>query len=165
MAGNGTIDEQRMRPSVRPLVKLALVEARNRGADAVEAEHLMLALLFDRHNPAALALGEAGLDYAAFDRAIAAERERGLRTAGVAPVPPERLRATARDPRTRWAASAREALARGHRLSTTQLHHTMRHADVAVGILTAEIGTVPRALAVAGFDRQALLAVVRGSAL
>ncbi|AYG02688.1 Clp protease N-terminal domain-containing protein [Gryllotalpicola protaetiae] len=156
----GSLPEQRMRADVRGLVQLAVIEASNRGANAVQAEHLLLALLFDRRNRAAAALAEAGLDYDAFTAALAAEREQSLRAAGVAPIPAERLVATGRRERPRWGTSAKQALAAGHRMSSTQRGHSMRHADVAAGILASALGTVPRALAYAGFDRSQLLQAV-----
>ncbi|MFC4242051.1 Clp protease N-terminal domain-containing protein [Gryllotalpicola reticulitermitis] len=153
----GSVEEQRMRPDVRGIVQLAAVEASNRGSNVIEAEHLLLAIAFHRANPAARALAELGLDYAAIATALEAERARALSVAGIQPFAPERLASTQRDRRSRLGASFRDALARGHRFSSTQRRHTMGYTDVAIGILTAELGTVPRALAVSGFDRDALL--------
>jgi len=160
----GSLPEQRLRADVRGLVQLAVREAGNRGAGAVEAEHLLLALLFDRRNAAAAALAAAGLDYDAFAAALQSERENSLRSAGVEPIPAERLVSTGRRSRTSFGTSAKQALAAGHRMSATQRSHSMRHADVAAGVLAAGLGTVPRALAYAGFDRSRLLqAVVSGT--
>jgi hypothetical protein len=160
----GSFEEQRLRADVRGLVQLAVVEASNRAAAAVEAEHLLLAVLFERRNPASRALAAAGLDYEAFDRALAVERERSLEVAGIAPIPAGRLTALPRRDRPRWGASAKEALARGHRFTGTQRQHTMRHLDVAAGVLSAPLGTVPRALGYAGLDRDALLEAVQAAA-
>lgn len=160
----GSMPEQRLRADVRGLVQLAIVEASNRGAAAVEAEHLLLALLFDRRNRAATALAAAGLDYEAFGAALAAERENSLRTAGVEPIPAERLVSAGRRERPHWGTSAKQALLSGHRMSATQRSHSMRHADVAAGILAATLGTVPRALAYAGFNRSQLLQAVVSAA-
>jgi ATP-dependent Clp protease ATP-binding subunit ClpA len=156
----GSLPEQRLRADVRGLVQLAIVEASNRGAGAVEAEHLLLALLFDRRNHAATALAAAGLDYEALAHALTAERENSLRTAGVEPIAPDRLAAAGRRERPRWGTSAKQALMAGHRMASTQRGHSMRHADVAAGILSSGLGTVPRALAYAGFDRARLLQAV-----
>jgi len=149
-----------MRPDVRGIVQLAVVEASNRGSESVGAEHLLLALLFDRGNPAAVLLRGSGLDYEGLTAALAGERTASLRAAGVEPVPAERLQSSGRRGRPRFATSFKQALATGHRLAPTQRSHTMRHADVAIGVLAAELGTVPRALALAGFDRKALLTVL-----
>jgi ATP-dependent Clp protease ATP-binding subunit ClpA len=156
----GSLPEQRLRADVRGLVQLAVVEASNRGAGAVEAEHLLLALLFDRRNRAATALAAAGLDYEALARALMAERENSLRTAGVEPIPAERLVSSGQRARTSFGTSAKQALMAGHRLSSSRRGHTMGHADVAAGILSSGLGTVPRALAYAGFDRARLLQAV-----
>ncbi|GAA4159163.1 hypothetical protein GCM10022286_13100 [Gryllotalpicola daejeonensis] len=156
----GSLPEQRLRADVRGLVQLAIVEASNRGAGAVEAEHLLLALLFDRRNRAATALAAAGLDYDAFAAALLTERENSLRAAGVEPIAAERLASAGQRSRTTFSASAKQALAAGHRVSTSRRSHTMRHTDVAAGVLSSQVGTVPRALAYAGFDRSELLKAV-----
>jgi len=153
----GAAPEQRLRADVRGLVQLAVVEASNRGAAAVEAEHLLLAVLFDRRNRAASTLAAAGLDYEALTRALATERENSLRAAGVEPIPAERLMSTGHRARTGFGTSAKQALVAGHRLSTSRRSHTMGHTDVAAGILSSGLGTVPRALAYAGFNRSELL--------
>lgn len=149
--------EQRMRGSLRGVVVSAVSEATSRGAGAVEAEHLLLALLHDRRNAAAVALAAAGLDYEAFSTALFAERDHSLRAAGVDPIPPERLVSTGRRDRPRWGTSAKQALGAGLHAAGGQRARSMRHTDVAVGVLSSSLGTVPRALAHAGFDRSELL--------
>lgn len=153
----GSRPEQRLRSEVRGLVQFAIVEASNRGSATVEAEHLLLALLFDRRNAATTALVAAGFDYAALSAALVIERESSLRAAGVEPIAAERLAATGRRERPGWGTSAKQALAAGSRVSSAQRRHSMRHADVAAGILSSTLGTVPRAIAYAGLDRQQLL--------
>lgn len=160
----GSLPEQRMRLDVRGVVQLAVVEASDRNSERVEAEHLLLALLFDRSNPAAAILRGEGLDYDGLTRALVGERTASLRAAGVEPVPAERLATSGRRGRPRFATSFKQALQAGHRLAPTQRNHTMRSEDVAIGVLAAELGTVPRALALAGFDRRALLAALRAKA-
>jgi ATP-dependent Clp protease ATP-binding subunit ClpA len=144
---------------VRALVRLATAEAERRGVPAVDAEHLMLALLAGTGDiPATLAA--AGLDYDAFARALIIERGNSLRAAGVEPVPEERLVSAGRPGRARFGTSARQALVAAHRVSASRRRHSMRTGDVAAGILSSSLGTVPRALAYAGFDRTELLHAV-----
>ncbi|GAA4180235.1 Clp protease N-terminal domain-containing protein [Gryllotalpicola koreensis] len=153
---------------VRALVRLATAEAERRGLPAVEAEHLMLALLAGTGSTggtagtggAAAVLAAEGLDYDTFARALIAERENSLRAAGVEPVPADRLVSTGRQSRARFGTSARQALVAAHRVSASHRRHNMRTGDVAAGILSSSLGTVPRALAYAGLDRSRLLQAV-----
>jgi ATP-dependent Clp protease ATP-binding subunit ClpA len=144
----------------RALMARSLEEAALRGSNTVEAEHLLLALTADPASAASTALVPFGLDHDRIEAALAEERTRSLAFAGVGPVDPARLVATPH-PRTRpaWGASIREAMGVMRRI-TPRGRQTVSGVEVTllVAILSADLGTVPRALAIADVDRQALLA-------
>ena len=165
------MDDERMTGSLRPVVARALLEAKSRGSATVEAEHLLLALASDRRSSAAVILEGDGLDHSAIERALRNERARSLAVVGVTLATEQRLDSTPRDARPGLGASAREAFVhirrtggsgRGQRAATDQRRHRLDELDLLVGILSAELGTVPRALLIAGIDRLALLARVNG---
>lgn len=161
-----TRDDRRLSRSLRATVTRAVEEARRRGASLVEAEHLLLALAAARGTSAQRTLAASGLDHAGIEAALRAERDASLRAAGVEPVPEERLTAAPRIARPRWGASARDALVRAHQIAgrghgrDRDRDGRTAEADLLAGILTIELGTVPRAIAIAGIDRAALLAEV-----
>jgi ATP-dependent Clp protease ATP-binding subunit ClpA len=143
----------------------AAVEAQRRGLDVAEAEHLLLALAAESLNPAGRLLAEVGLDHAGVTAALRTERERSLQVAGVDPAAAVGITATRLPPpRARWGASIREAFKRGSeeaRSSGRRDRRGWRQTDLLIGLLKLEIGTVPRALAYAGIDREALAARAR----
>ncbi|GAB3580518.1 hypothetical protein GCM10027406_20170 [Leifsonia lichenia] len=157
-AGDATRDDRRLSRSLRETVTRAVEEARLRGASLVEAEHLLLALSVTDGSKAQRALAAAGLDHAGIEAALRAEREASLRAAGVEPVPEERLTATPRSSRPRWGTTARDALVRAHKVAARGRDRRTAESDLLAGILTIELGTVPRAIVLAGVDRAALLA-------
>ena len=142
------------------VVQRAIDEAARRGAANVEAEHLLL-VISAGDDAAGRALAEVGLDHAGVEAALDAERERALEVAGVAPVAEERLRSTRRS-RPGWGASFRDAMRRADfRARRDRKRDDREHLAVAaalLGVLRADLGTVPRALAYAGVDRRALIA-------
>lgn len=133
----------------------ARVEAKQAGSRALEAEHLILALAAERDSAPAKLLAEAGLDYEKLMDAFREERRQSLAYAGVelAFPPVADSRGT-----PLWASSAKEALMRGHTVATHARRGRLNGVDLLVGILQAGLGTVPRALALAGIDREALIA-------
>jgi ATP-dependent Clp protease ATP-binding subunit ClpA len=153
-------NDRRLSRALRDTVTRAVDEARLRGASLVEAEHLLLALSTTADSTAQSALASSGLDHAGIEAALRAERDASLRAAGVEPVPEERLTATPRTARPRWGASARDALVRAHKLAGRGRDRRTAESDLLAGILSIELGTVPRAIAIAGIDRTALLATV-----
>jgi D-alanyl-D-alanine carboxypeptidase len=78
----------------------------------------------------------------------------------VEPVPEERLESTPRRRRPGWGASAKQALQRASQLGKQLKHRKMEELDLLLGILSAELGTVPRALTIAGIDRPQLIKAV-----
>jgi ATP-dependent Clp protease ATP-binding subunit ClpA len=145
---------------LKPVILRAIDEAARRGAANVEAEHLLL-VISAGDDASARALAEFGLDHAAVEAALDAERERALEVAGVAPIGEERLRSTRRA-RPGWGASFRDAMRRAdfraRRDRARDERERLAVAAALLGVLRADLGTVPRALAYAGIDRRALIA-------
>jgi D-alanyl-D-alanine carboxypeptidase len=147
--------------TVASVVRAARAEAIADGARAVEAEHLLLALAARDESAAQVLLATAGLDHQKIQQALVNERRRSLEVVGVAVATTTPTGApTARDSRAHldFAASARQALVRGSASNTRKRHRRMSSTHLLVGVLTANIGTVPRALHLAGVDRAALTA-------
>ncbi len=146
----------------------AAVEAQRRGLDVAEAEHLLLALSAEALSPAGRLLAEVGLDHAGVTQALLVERERSLQVAGVDPSAAAGLTATRLPPsRPRWGASIREAILRSAKVARTsgrRERRLWRQTDLLLGLLSLDIGTVPRALAYAGIDKEALAARARAVA-
>ena len=146
--------------TLKHVVMRSIDEAVRRGAPSVESEHLMLAIAAG-DDIAARTLAEFGLAPDGIDAALRDERERALHAAGIEPVGDDRLRAT-RHSRPRWGASLRDAMRRAdyraRRARSRADRERLAIVDTLLGILRAEVGTVPRALAVAGIDRPALIA-------
>lgn len=128
----------------------AIEEARAEGSATVEAHHILLALAAG-HDPVLVA---AGIDHAAVRGALDREFAHSLAAAGVTMVsgPP---RATPPAGTPPLGATAKAALERG--FARAPRKKDVRHGHVLLGVLLAEVGTVPRALALAGIDRQALI--------
>lgn len=146
--------------AMRELVTRAIVEAQQRNAQLVEAEHLFLALARSE-SPVQSALADAGLDASRVEAALASERELSLRVAGVTHLDGDRLSAAQRIARPRWGASAKDALSRAHRVAAAQRRQRSAEIDLLAALFALELGTVPRALALAGVDKQAVLAAAR----
>jgi ATP-dependent Clp protease ATP-binding subunit ClpA len=150
-------------PSVARLFE---VEAKRDGAKYIEAEHMLLALAADRHGRAAKAMIELGLDHERLEKALQEEHRRTLAFAGMSAPSKELVEATELESPLTFGTSAKSALRRG--LIATRDARRGRRArlsdtELLVGILQAELGTVPRALAISGIDRDALIARARGS--
>lgn len=149
---------ERFTRDARVVVHRAEEEARTLGSPTIEAEHLLLALADERAGGATAALlHDAGLDPDGLLAALERETELSLAAAGVAIGDfelPARPPAPRRRPR--MAASARRALERSLRIALAHGDRRITTRHVLVGILRAELGTVPRALAGADVDRIAL---------
>jgi ATP-dependent Clp protease ATP-binding subunit ClpA len=139
------------------------IEARQDGSKVIEAEHMLLALTTSSDGGAAKLLHEAGLDHERLASALHDERRRTLAFAGMT-VPERKLvAATELESPVSFGTSAKAAFKRaviGARHERHRAH--LRSTDLLAGILEAELGTVPRALALAGVDRVALASRVRG---
>lgn len=129
------------------------------GSAIVEAQHLLLAVAADRRSAASQLLASVGLDRDAIREALNREFDRSLGQAGVARTAFGVQPATP-DPENvpRLANSVRLALERG---VTSGARQDLRSTHLLLGILAADVGTVPRALALAGVDRADLIARAR----
>lgn len=155
-------------PDFRALLEVAKDEASRRSASSIEAEHELLALLEDPTARAARLVAPLGLTYHVLSDALAREWAARLAVVGIdVDSLADRLRAAPRvhTGRPSFSASAKEAWIRAERLLHSRSSRAPRSVDIAllVGILTAELGTVPRALALAGIDRQQLITVLKES--
>jgi len=121
-------------------------EARSRGSDAVEAEHLLLAL------SAHPSLQHLGLDHDRIERALSEEEERSLAAVGVSAGSLEPPTALATLRRPKLATSAKLALQRGLTAAQRRRDGRIQTHHLLYGVLAADHGRVPRALQIAGID-------------
>jgi ATP-dependent Clp protease ATP-binding subunit ClpA len=146
----------------RAVVLTAREEATARGASTLEAEHLLLALARRSESDTGRALADAGLDYEGVWRALEMEFEQSLAAVGVPAgmfmldamriVPPAGV--------PRWGESAKLAVRRAQRALKTHGGRTLVPSHLLLGVLSADAGTVPRALTIAGLDAEELAANV-----
>jgi ATP-dependent Clp protease ATP-binding subunit ClpA len=140
---------------VRTIVHRGQLEARETGSPIIEAEHLLLAMASQQGTAPQAVLASVGLDHDAIRTALEREFVESLRAAGVslaAPIPPS---ARHEDRRVLLGASARLSVERAVKLAAARERRDPVH--LLIGVLGAQHGTVPRALAFAGVDREALV--------
>ena len=143
---------------LRTLLEHAGSEAERDRSATIEAQHLLLAMAAPSETETSELLGSLGLDHGTLRGALELELGHALHAAGLsvdAAALPEGKGSSRRAPAV--GSSVQHALERG--LGT--LRAAPRPAHLLLGILQAEVGTVPRALALAGLDRSALLGRVR----
>jgi hypothetical protein len=145
-----------------PIYRQFEAEARADGARFVEADHVLLALAAS-DTDAGKVLVAAGLDRDRLAAALREERRQSLAFAGVGTLVQTLTAATESDRSVTFGTTAKAALARAFHASHRERSRRERldSLDFLVGILSAELGTVPRALALAGVDRSALIARAR----
>ena len=152
------------RPVLNPreIVAQGRNEARAMGSSRVEAEHLLLALASRPETSAGRLLTAVGLDHEGVREALDLEFERSLGAVGILLhgfcLPEERLPVVGG---LRLARSAKLAFERAIKLRGARHDRGFDHLHLLVGIVSAEGGTVARALDVAGVDRTALTAQAR----
>lgn len=135
-------------------------EAQRDGSATVEAQHLLLAIAAQEGTAPQRVLASAGLDHQAIRDALRREFEHSLSAAGVSLADLNVPRAQGyRKSAPNVGASTKLALERG--FNSVSRKRDLRPAHVLLGILRAEVGTVPRALALAGVDRTDLQARVQ----
>lgn len=151
--------ERFVKDARRVVAHAAEHEATALGSPTVEAEHLLLALAAEPETPAGRVLADAGLDHDGVRAALEREAERSLAAVGVAlggfelPEPAAAPRAVS----PRFATSSKRALERALRAAVARGDRRITATHLLLGILRAELGTVPRALDAAGVDRIALV--------
>ena len=125
----------------------------------IEAEHLLLALAGDQGGAAQQVLSGAGLDRGAIHAALAAEFTRSLAAAGVSWSGSGMPRSAA-DPghQIGLGSSAKWAVRRAAAAAKAGQDSRIGPLHLLIGILRADVGTVPRALELAGIDRTDLVA-------
>ena len=147
---------ERFTRQARAVVIEAEAQARALGDATIEAEHLVLAMT--REDPptaARSALGDVGLDHDALEEALVAERDRSLAAVGISAGDFD-VYGSSPAGRPRMAASAKAALERALRISLVRADRRIGAGHILLGVLQAEAGTVPRALAQAGVERDDL---------
>lgn len=135
---------------VRAILAEAVDEARSDRSSTVEAQHVLLAMAAQPQTVPGHLLASAGLDHHGLRVALDREFEHSLSTAGVS-------RSTFNLPRpsddpdrnVQLGTSVRLAMERG--VAGVRKDHQPAH--LLLGILQAQVGTVPRALALAGVDK------------
>jgi ATP-dependent Clp protease ATP-binding subunit ClpA len=132
-------------------------EARDDGSKTIEAQHLLLAIAGEGAPP----LAEAGLDAKTLRGALAREFEHSLSAVGVSAASYDLPAPSTGPTHPKMGASAKLAMERG--VVAAGKKKDLRPAHLLLGVLRAEVGTVPRALALAGVDQAALVADVERS--
>ena len=143
----------------RAIVRQAEQEAAEAGSPLIGAEHMLLAMAGEHGIEAQDVLASAGLDRDAIRAALDREFRQSLAAAGV--TLPGGLPAAGRDPnrRARMAASGKLVLERA--LKAAAGRGQIQPGHLLLGVLAAEVGTVPRALALAGVDQGDLVTRTR----
>lgn len=139
-----------------------VIEAKRESAKLIEAEHMLLALAANSDGDAARLLNEFGLDHERLAATLREERRQTLAVVGMKSADTKVGEATELDSPPSLGTSAKMAVRRA--LIGSRHDHRrarLRGTDLLAGILEAELGTVPRALAIAGIDRIALLSRAR----
>ncbi|HUN31713.1 MAG TPA: Clp protease N-terminal domain-containing protein [Trebonia sp.] len=144
----------------RAIVRQAEQEAAQAGSPLIEAEHMLLAMSGEHGLEARDVLASAGLDRDGIRAALDREFRHSLAAAGVT-LPPGGLPAASRDPgrRAHLATSAKLVLERA--LKSSAGRGQIRPGHLLLGVLAAQAGTVPRALALAEVDPGDLTARTR----
>ncbi|GIM94918.1 Clp protease N-terminal domain-containing protein [Paractinoplanes toevensis] len=137
------------------ILTTAADEARTDGTTTIEAHHLLLAIARD----GSPALTAAGLDHTTIRTALDHEFTTSLAAAGVHLAGALPLPTTPPTGSPQLGTTARTALERG--LATARRKRDCTPAHLLLGILLTPVGTVPRALDLAGIDRTALTDAVR----
>jgi ATP-dependent Clp protease ATP-binding subunit ClpA len=135
-------------------------EAREDGSPTIEAQHLLLAVAGEQEPTTRELLASVGLDRAAVHAALEQEFAHSLSVVGVSSNAYDLPPASWRPVHPKMGTSGKLALERSMSLSRKK---DMRPAHILLGILLAQAGTVPRALALAGVDLEDLTARTRQS--
>jgi ATP-dependent Clp protease ATP-binding subunit ClpA len=143
---------------VHTIVEQAGHEAHKDGSATIEAQHLLLAIAAERETTTRQVLTSVGLDHRAIRDALDRELEHSLSAAGVSRAAFDLPRPSNAPQRSRLGASAKLVFERG--FASVARKRDLQPAHLLLGILRAQVGTVPRALALAGIDQAGLRARV-----
>jgi D-alanyl-D-alanine carboxypeptidase len=144
---------------VHTIIEQAGHHASKDGSATIEAQHLLLAIAAQQGTTADQVLTSVGLDQHAIREVLDREFEESLRAAGVSRAAFDLPRPSSdHEPSARVGASAKLALERG--VAAAARRKDLQPAHLLLGILEARVGTVPRALALAGIDQADLTARV-----
>lgn len=133
-------------------------EARDDGSATIEAQHLLLAIAGEREAGTQEVLASVGLDHRAVQDSLDREFEHSLSVVGVSRAAFDLPRPTSDLGQPKMGASAKLVFERG--IASVARKKDLRPAHLLLGVLLAEVGTVPRALAMAGVDQADLKARV-----
>ncbi|MEU7896110.1 Clp protease N-terminal domain-containing protein [Nonomuraea sp. NPDC049152] len=141
---------------LQTIIEQGAHEAHRDGSATIEAHHLLLAIAADRETTSThQVLASAGLDHRAMRAALDREFEHSLSAAGVSLAAFDLPRPSGgRERPAKLGASVRLAL---DRIASVYRKRDLRPAHLLLGIVQAQVGTVPRALALAGVDQADLL--------
>jgi D-alanyl-D-alanine carboxypeptidase len=142
----------------RTIVDEAVHEAQKEGSATFEAQHLLLAIAAAREPTTLRLLAAVGLDHRAIRDALDREFQHSLSAAGVSLAAFDLPRPSDAPEHPSPGASTKLALERS--FTSVARKKDLRPAHLLLGIVRAEIGTVPRALALAGIDQADLRARV-----
>ena len=143
---------ERLATDARHIVEAAWEEAQAAGQNAVEAEHLLLALSLKAE------IRRLGLDYDEILAALRAEEEHSLAAVGI-DLADYDVPASFRPSRSaRLGGSAKVAIQRALTVTAKRSQRRITAPNLLLGVLGAEHGRVPRALRLAGIDVQELRA-------
>jgi D-alanyl-D-alanine carboxypeptidase len=143
---------------LRTILEQAGHQAQQDGSSTIEAQHLLLAMAAQTETSEARALSSVGLDQRGLRDALDRELERSLGAAGVSLEASDLARPKSSPEAARQlGASVRYALERG----MAAVRKNPQPAHLLLGILQAEVGTVPRALSLKGVDRSELVGRIR----
>jgi ATP-dependent Clp protease ATP-binding subunit ClpA len=136
-------------------------EAQGDGSSAVEAHHLLLAIAASDEPGTRELLASAGLDETAIRAALDREFAHSLSAAGVSVDRANLPRPShVRDDAPPLGSSIKLAIERA--VGSAGRKQGLQPMHLLLGIVQAPVGTVPRALALAGVDRAALIERIRG---
>ena len=146
----------RLAPDARSLFKSAEVEARTSRSAVVEAEHLLLAMSARPDTDAGHVLASVGLTHDTIEQALDQEFGASLAVAGVSVLAKDLGRPSPEPPRRlRLSASFKSAMERS--VSAAKGSRQIRPAHLLLGLLGAQVGTVPRTLHFAGVSQTELV--------
>ena len=141
------------------VIMRAQQEAQYDGSPTVEVQHLLLAVAAEPEPTVRELLASAGLDLDAIRHALDREFAQSLSAVGVASDAYDLPEPSRLPSRPKMGTTGRLAFERGFAAESRK--KDLRPAHVLLGILSAQAGVVPRALAMAGVDQADLAARVR----